>query len=334
MTYTNYREKKEIRKVFSQIRSDLMNAMKKHQEDREAELFCGDLQIETMEMNPGNRNNEIRLTFFFPIFAVSSSMKDNNITSDEIVEAIYDYLNNLWDNQSTNIQLNAMRISTYMQQECIELQSFSHKKTKTIDLKTINESKIKRCGTDNTDFCGIIEFDGIINMQSLYKFISVARALPMNVLKAFAFGEEFFYDIHPIINKVRADEEVVYTLKTSPRIFKTIKEFEIGDKGVDRNELKVDKKVSSYDNSSTQEFEEKMKDDKDGEVSFVDTTTLTDCFLNNDQEDIECDDINTEINIEIPEDEPQIANEEENDSDYIEIPIDDELDTDVKENDA
>lgn len=319
MTYTNYREKKEIRKVFSQIRSDLMDAMKKHQEDREAELFCGDLQIETMEMNPGNRNNEIRLTFFLPIFAVSSSMKDNNISSDEIVEAIYDYLNNLWDNQSTNIQLNAMRISTYMKQECIELQSFSHKKTKTIDLKTINDSKIKRCGTDDTDFCGIIEFDGIINMQSLYKFISVARALPMNVLKAFAFGEEFFYDIHPIINKVRADEEVVYTLKTSPRIFKTIKEFEIGDKGADRNELKVDKKVSS-----------------DDEVSSVDTSTLTDCFLNNDQEDedIECDDINTEINIEIPEDESQIEIEEENDSDYIEIPIDDNLNSVEKENDA
>lgn len=333
MTYTNYREKKEIRKVFSQIRRDLMDAMKKHQEDREAELFCGDLQIETMEMNPGNRNNEIRLTFFFPIFAVSSSMRDNNITSDEIVEAIYDYLNNLWDNQSTNIQLNAMRISTYMQQECIELQSFSHKKTKTIDLKTINDSKIKRCGTDATDFCGIIEFDGIINMQSLYKFISVARALPMNVLKAFAFGEEFFYDIHPIINKVRADEEVVYTLKTSPRIFKTNKEFEIGDKGVDRTELKVDKKVSSYDNSSTQEFEEKMKDD---EASYEDTATLTDCFLNNDQEDedIECDDINTEINIEIPEDESQIEIEEENDSEYIEIPIDDNLNSVEKENDA
>lgn len=333
MTYTNYREKKEIRKVFSQIRSDLMDAMKKHQDDREAELFCGDLQIETMEMNPGNRNNEIRLTFFLPIFAVSSSMKDNNISSDEIVEAIYDYLNNLWDNQSTNIQLNAMRISTYMTQECIELQSFSHKKTKTIDLKTINDSKIERCCTDDTDFCGIIEFDGIINMQSLYKFISVARALPMNVLKAFAFGEEFFYDIHPIINKVRADEEVVYTLKTSPRIFKTIKEFEIGDKGVDRNELKVDKKVSSYDNSSTPEFEEKMKDD---EASYEDTATLTDCFLNNDQEDedIECDDINTEINIEIPEDESQIEIEEENDSDYIEIPIDDNLNSVEKENDA
>lgn len=333
MTYTNYREKKEIRKVFSQIRSDLMDAMKKHQEDREAELFCGDLQIETMEMNPGNRNNEIRLTFFLPIFAVSSSMKDNNISSDEIVEAIYDYLNNLWDNQSTNIQLNAMRISTYMKQECIELQSFSHKKTKTIDLKTINDSKIERCGTDVTDFCGIIEFDGIINMQSLYKFISVARALPMNVLKAFAFGEEFFYDIHPIINKVRADEEVVYTLKTSPRIFKTIKEFEIGDKGVDRNELKVDKKVSSYDNSSTPEFEEKMKND---EASYEDTATLTDCFLNNDQEDedIECDDINTEINIEIPEDESQIEIEEENDSEYIEIPIDDNLNSVEKENDA
>ena len=199
MSYTNYREKKEIRDVFSSIRSSLMYEMQTHQKDPVSELFCGDIQIETLDLNPGTNNNDIRLTFLLPIFAVRKSLTSHTITSDEIIEALYDRLDILWDEAQSGIHLTPMVVSGVGTVETCDLESLDHRKKKTVSTKIIADGSIKRCEKDSTCFCGLIEFDGIINMEKIDSFVSDAKRLPMLILRTLAYGEEFFYGIRPII---------------------------------------------------------------------------------------------------------------------------------------
>lgn len=210
MSYTNYREKKEIRNLFSQIQKALSEQMEIHQKDPEAELFCGDICVESMTMNPGTKIDDVRLTFLLPIYAVRESLTEKKIEESEIMEALYDHFNVMWDEDETGIHLTPM-VEFGGERDVIEMETLDRRRKKMIDEKLIRSAQIIRCEKDPVTFCGLIEFDGILCMKNVDRFVSFARNLPIMILKTLAYGEEFFYDIHPVILKSALEVETVFT---------------------------------------------------------------------------------------------------------------------------
>lgn len=209
MSYTNYQEKKEIRDLFSNTQKSLSEQMRLHQEDPEAELFCGDVYLESMNMNPGTKPDDIRLTFLLPIFAVRSTMIEKKIEADEILEALFDRFTTLWDEDETGIHLTPM-VESGDNAESLELETLDRRRTKMVDKILVLGAPIKRGGNDATAFCGLIEFDGILSMKNVDRFTSFARHLPSMILKTLAYGEEFFYGIEPIVKRFRPEDELVF----------------------------------------------------------------------------------------------------------------------------
>lgn len=193
MSHTKYEIKQSIREAVFHCNELLREKNKKRVSHPTSQFFCGDIQMEKLNLQVQEDTETLHVLLNVPIFGVFSSMNKNLIDHREVVEAAYDFLNDHWDAGPNNIVMTPM----YKFEDDRSFRDFSYT-VKPFTSEGATDRKEKTISVDqntfkNSVFCGIVEISGIVYIPSYGDYVYNVIHLPDVLLEMLLGIENIFY---------------------------------------------------------------------------------------------------------------------------------------------